>query len=95
MHLENVLLEPINTEKTQKSTEQSNRYGFKVALRANKYQIKQAVEKLYDVKVVDVKTCITAGKTKRKGRIVSKTSKTKKALVGLDQGQSIEFYKDI
>ena len=95
MHLENVLKKPIITEKSSVITEQTNRYGFIVDLKANKYQIKDAVEKLYDVKVLNVKTNITPGKMKRVGKSISKTSKIKKAYVQLEDGQSIEFFKGV
>ncbi|MCY4523252.1 MAG: 50S ribosomal protein L23 [Halobacteriovoraceae bacterium] len=94
MHLEDTLLKPITSEKAQKNTEKYNRYGFKVALRANKNQIKNAVEKLYKVKVLNVKTNITPGKTKRRGQSVVKNGKVKTAYVQLAKEQSINFHED-
>jgi large subunit ribosomal protein L23 len=95
MKKEDVLIQPLITEKTAKSSDKNNYYGFQVALKANKNQIKEAVESLYDVKVLGVKTSIRPGKMKRVGRNISKTGKTKKALVQLSEGQSIEFFKGI
>ena len=95
MHLENVLKKPLITEKASLTTEKYNRYGFVVDLKANKNQIKMAVEKLYDVKVLDVKTSIAPGKQKRFGKVVKKTSKSKKAFVQLGEGQRIEFFKGV
>jgi large subunit ribosomal protein L23 len=93
--LENILKRPLITEKVSKATEKFNRYGFVVELKANKYQIKQAVETLYNVKVLSVKTNVTPGKIKRAGKSVKKTSKFKKAFVELAEGQAIEFFKGI
>ncbi|TDJ04755.1 MAG: 50S ribosomal protein L23 [Deltaproteobacteria bacterium] len=95
MHLEQIILKPMITEKASMQTERTNRYGFQVALKANKNQIKMAVEKLYNVKVLNVKTSINPGKLKRTGRSVKKTSKIKKAFVQLGEGQKIEFFKGV
>ncbi|EPZ52441.1 50S ribosomal protein L23 [Halobacteriovorax sp. GFR7] len=93
--LENVLKKPLITEKTSVATDNENRFGFVVDLKANKHQIKNAVEALYDVKVLNVKTNITPGKVKRAGKGVKKTSKFKKAFVQLAEGQKIEFFKGV
>lgn len=93
--LEEILKKPLITEKTSIISEETNRYGFVVDLKANKNQIKDAVETLYDVKVLNVKTSILPGKMKRAGRFVKKTSKTKKAYVQLAEGQKIEFFKGV
>ena len=93
--IEEVLKKPLITEKASFASEKYNRYGFVVDLKANKHQIKEAVEKLYDVKVLDVKTNIAPGKPKRFGRTTKKTPKTKKAFVQLGEGQKIEFFKGV
>lgn len=93
--LEDVLKKPLITEKTSIIGEASNKYGFIVDLKANKNQIKSAIETLYDVKVVSVRTSILPGKLKRAGRFVKKTSKTKKAYIELAEGQKIEFFKGV
>lgn len=93
--LETILKSPLITEKASTLNEKQNRYGFKVALKANKNQIKQAIEKLYDVKVLNVKTSILPGKLKRAGKTVKKSPKSKKAFVQLEEGQKIEFFKGI
>lgn len=95
MHLEEVLVKPLITEKSSIANENYNRYGFVVNVKANKYQIKNAVEKLYNVKVLNVKTNITPGKLKRIGKGVSKTPKLKKAYVQLSEGQKIEFFSGV
>ncbi|MCF8059092.1 MAG: 50S ribosomal protein L23 [Bacteriovoracaceae bacterium] len=93
--LEEILKKPLITEKTSIIGEKTNRYGFVVDLKANKNQIKTAIETLYDVKVLNVKTSILPGKIKRAGKTVKKTSKTKKAYIQLAEGQKIEFFKGV
>lgn len=93
--LENVLIKPLLTEKTSKETELFNRYAFVVNIKSNKNQIKSAVEKYFDVKVVGVRTSVLPGKTKRAGKGMKKSSSSKKAYVQLQEGQKIEFFKGI
>jgi len=95
MHLEEVLIKPLLTEKSSNETEKTNRYSFMVQLKANKYQIKDAVEKMFDVKVVNVRTSVLPGKSKRAGKSVKKTSSTKKAFVKIADGQKLELFKGI
>jgi len=95
MRREDVIVKPLITEKSASAQEKTNRYGFRVNLNANKNQIKNAVEMLYDVKVLNIKTSILPGKTKRAGKGVKKTSKVKKAYVQLSEGQKIEFFKGV
>ncbi len=93
--LENVLVKPLLTEKSSKETETFNRYAFVVNVKSNKNQIKSAVEKFFDVKVVSVRTSVLPGKTKRAGKGYKKTASQKKAYVQLQDGQKIEFFKGI
>ncbi len=93
--LEEIIVRPLITEKASYQSETFNRFGFVVQLKANKNQIKQAVETLYDVKVLDVKTNITPGKLKKAGRLIKKTAKIKKAYIALAEGQKIEFFKGV
>ena len=95
MHLEQVLIKPLLTEKSSIETENTNRYVFKVQPKANKYQIKDAVERMFDVKVVNVKTAVLPGKVKRAGRSIKKSSSWKKAYVKIQDGQKIELFKGI
>jgi large subunit ribosomal protein L23 len=95
MGLENVLIKPLLTEKTSQETESFNRYTFMVNIKSNKNQIRSAVEKYFDVKVVNVRTSVLPGKTKRAGKGNKKSSSTKKAYVQLQDGQKIEFFKGI
>jgi large subunit ribosomal protein L23 len=95
----NILQRPIISEKMTRITEKSGRYGFIVNPRANKIQIKRAVETMYNVVVTDVNTMTYSGKTKMRGTktgfTVGKTPKYKKALVTLKKGDTIDFYSAI
>jgi large subunit ribosomal protein L23 len=68
---------------------------FEVARDANKVEIRHAVEKLWNVSVVDVRTAIVRGKEKRMGRFVGKRSNWKKAMVTIAPGQNIEFFEGV
>jgi large subunit ribosomal protein L23 len=95
MHIEEVLIKPLLTEKSSMETEKTNRYVFKVQKKASKFQVKDAVEKMFDVKVVNVRTSVTAGKVKRAGKALKKTSSWKKAYVKIADGQKLELFKGI
>ena len=94
-----ILIKPIVTEKMTKLGEALNRYGFIVHRRANKIQIKQAVEKMYGVSVDSVNTRTYAGKTKsrftKSGQITGKTKSFKKAVITLAEGETIDFFSNI
>lgn len=95
----NILVKPIVTEKINAQSENLNRYGFVVNKRANKLQIKKAVEELYGVSVAAVNTMRYSGKSKsrftRAGAIAGRTNNYKKAIVTLIVGNSIDFYSNI
>lgn len=93
--VENVIKRPLITEKVALATEGTNSYGFQVDVRASKHQVKNAVEKMYNVKVLKVNTSIVPGKVVRAGRGIKKTAKWKKALVQLENGQKIELFKGV
>ena len=86
-----VILAPIATEKTTNIMADGNRIVFKVHKDANKTQIKQAVEVMFNVKVKSVHTAIFAGKAKRMGMHEGKKSDWKKAIVQLEKGQEINL----
>ena len=86
-----VLKRPVITEKSVGLIEE-NKYSFWVDKAANKIEIKAAVEKMFKVKVVDVKTINVNGKKKRVGRFVGKTADRKKAIVTLKAGDRIEGF---
>ena len=88
-----VIRRPIRTEKTTDLEEQCNQVVFEVDRRANKIEIRQAVERLFGVNVIKVATLNRRGKPKRVGRLLSKRSDTKKAIVTLAEGESIEFFE--
>jgi large subunit ribosomal protein L23 len=89
-----VLVRPLITEKGTLLAEQS-KYAFQVVKAANKIQIKQAVEKAFDVHVLRVNTMVMPGKTKRVGRSKGMTSEWKKAVVTLAEGERIEFFEGV
>ena len=93
--LTDTIIKPLLTEKSSGETEKYNRYAFQVDRNSNKHQIKIAIEKLFDVKVLNVKTAVMPGKIKKFGRNVKKTNRTKKAYVQVEQGQKIELFKGI
>lgn len=94
MHPYEVLRKPIVTEKSTLLQGQ-NKYIFEVAKDSNKPQIKEAVEKAFNVKVLSVNVMIVPGKTKRVGRRLAKAPDWKKAVVTLYQGEKIEFFEGV
>lgn len=94
-----ILKKPIITEKMSALTEASNRYGFVVDHKANKLQIKDAVEKMYGVGVDSVNTMSYKGKQKSRytktGWVEGRTNRFKKAIVTLVEGDVIDFYSNI
>ena len=94
-----ISIQPIVTEKATKLSEKLNRYTFRVSPDANKYQIKEMVEKLYGVKVVAVNTAVVRGKNKsrwtKSGLLRGKTNSYKKAFITIGEGQTIDFYSNI
>ncbi|MDO8840008.1 MAG: 50S ribosomal protein L23 [Parvibaculum sp.] len=88
-HLYDIILSPVITEKATMASE-ANQVIFKVAPKATKPQVKEAVEKLFDVKVKAVNTLIRKGKTKRFRGIAGRQSDFKKAIVTLEDGHSID-----
>jgi large subunit ribosomal protein L23 len=95
MTLTDILKRPLITEKATLLKDTGNAVLFAVDSRANKKQIQEAVEKLFKVKVVDVKTMNVPGKTKRRGRTVGRRPGWKKAVVTLRQGDTIEFFEGV
>ena len=89
-----VLIAPVITEKATNASEQ-NKVVFKVARTATKPQIKEAVEKLFDVKVKSVNTLVRKGKRKVFRGTNGQQSDVKKAVVTLKKGESIDFYSNI
>ena len=94
-----IIKKPVITEKMTAISEKLNRYAFIVDKRANKLQIKDAVEELYSVKVADINTMIYKGKPKsrytKSGVIKGRTGEFKKAVVTLADGEKIDFFSNI
>lgn len=89
-----ILIRPLITEKIT-SMMQDNKYTFEVPLKATKIEVRQAVEQIFKVKVLDVNTIRVMGKTKRMGRTEGKRSDYKKAIVKLAPGERIEFFEGV
>lgn len=94
MNAREVLIRPVISEKST-SLMAENKYTFLVALKANKVEIRQAVEEIFKVKVLDVNTIRVEGKTKRLGKTQGKRSDYKKAIVKLAEGERIEFFEGV
>jgi large subunit ribosomal protein L23 len=94
-----IIIKPIVTEKMTQLGDKLNRYGFRVQKGANKIEIKQAVEAMYNVTVNEVNTMIVAPKVKSRftkgGTITGKTTAYKKAIVTVKEGDKIDFYSNI
>ncbi|MEI6853964.1 MAG: 50S ribosomal protein L23 [Bacteroidota bacterium] len=94
-----VIIKPVITEKMTELGDKLNRYAFVVSRKANKLVIKKAVEEFYEVKVEAVNTLNIQGKMKSRntkaGAISGRKPSTKKAIVTLAKGESIDFYSNI
>ena len=92
MDITNVIIKPLVTEKSTHQQATRNAYAFQVHPEANKQQIKQAVEKIYEVKVIDVRTMNRKGKPRRTKTGYATTSGWKRAVVVLDEDSRIELF---
>lgn len=94
-----VLIKPIITEKATADSELNNRYTFAVSVKANKIQIKEAVEATYGVTVQSVKTLNYGPKRTtrytKNGLQIAKTNAVKKAVISVKEGETIDFYSNI
>lgn len=90
--LHQIIVKPLITEKSSEQKETAQIVAFEVNRSANKIEIKQAVEKAFDVKVANVNTLLVAGKMKRVGRQFGRRSNRKKAYVTLAEGSKIDFF---
>ncbi|MCZ6783633.1 MAG: 50S ribosomal protein L23 [Proteobacteria bacterium] len=95
MNLHEVIRRPLVTEKSNIGREEQNLVAFAVDPRANKHEIRRAVEELFKVQVVTVRTMRQPRKTRRMGRFTGRRPEWKKALVQLAEGQSIEFFEGV
>lgn len=90
-----IIKRPLLTEKGNDLKKRANQYLFEVARDASKVEIGQAVGALFRVKVLGVNTISVKGKEKRLGRFVGRTSDRKKAVVTIQEGQTIEFFEGV
>ena len=99
MKQSDILIKPIVTEKSNKLTDQRSTYAFRVNRKANKLEIKKAIEDFYGITVVDVNTVVVPGKSKSKftkgGFISGRKPAYKKAYVSVAEGETIDLYANI
>ena len=95
MEINRIIKRMVVTEKSTAARDEENKYFFEVDRKANKVEIKSAVEKLFKVKVVDVRVMHVLGKKKRMGRTIGQKSSWKKAVVTLAAGSSIQFAEGV
>lgn len=97
--LHSIILKPVITERTNALKEATNSFVFEVHPDANKREIKLAVEKLFSVKVKEIRTAVMRGKPKktlmRGGRFLGKRPDRKRAIVKLAEGQNIEIFDQV
>lgn len=95
MRVHDVIMRPLVTEKSTLGREERNEVAFAVDPRANKHDVRRAVEELFSVRVTDVRTMRMPRKKRRVGRFVGNRPEWKKAVVRLAEGQSIEFFEGV
>lgn len=88
-----IIRRPIITEKTNIQKDEHNQVTFEVDPRANRIEVRRAVEKIFNVRVESISTMHVKGKVKRRGRIMGKRRDWKKAIVTLMPGERIEFFE--
>ena len=91
--LQDVVKRPLITEKAERAREAAHAYAFEVHRDATKIQVKQAVEKLFNVHVLAVRTAVARGKNKRVGRSTGRRPNWKKAFVTLKDGETIALFE--
>ena len=95
---QNILLKPIITEKAEALSEENNKYSFIVAKKANKLEIRKAVEEKYSVKVARVNTLVMPSKAKSRNTksrvLIGRVPSYKKAIISLKDGETINFFGD-
>jgi len=91
--VQKIIRRPLITEKSTRQKDENRQYVFEVDGNANKIEIQSAVERLFKVKVLEVRTCNVLGKVKRLGRKFGKRADWKKAVVTLKEGDRIEFFE--
>ena len=94
-NLHSVIVKPLVTEKSTEKLEREGAYSFVVDKDANKVEIAQAIETLFNVKVADVRTMQYRGKERRLGRYMGRRAAWKKAIVKLREGDTIEIFEGV
>lgn len=95
MNFHEIIKRPVISEKSTMQKEVSNQISFEVDRKANRIEIKKAVQSLFSVQVEGVRTQQIKGKFKRRGRVIGKRKDWKKAIVTLKSGERIEFFEGI
>jgi large subunit ribosomal protein L23 len=95
MNAHEIIKRPLITEKTNIQKETANQVSFEVDRRANRVQIRKAIEEIFKVHVSGVRTLHVRGKVKQRGRIVGKRRDWKKAVVTLMPGERIDFFEGV
>lgn len=90
-----IIIRPIVTEKTNLQKEAANQVTFEVDRKANRIEVRRAIERIFNVRVANVRTMQVRGKFKRRGRVLGKRRDWKKAIVTLRPGQRIEFFEGV
>lgn len=90
-----IIKRPVITEKSESLRRDYNKFTFEVNTKANKIQIKKAIEEIFNVKVVDIATLNIKSITKRHGMKLYKTQAKKKAVVKLAEGNTIPYFKEV
>ncbi len=90
-----IIIRPLITEKTSIQKEDYNQVSFEVDRKANRVEIRRAIEKIFNVKVANVRTMHIKGKVKRRGRIEGNRKDWKKAIVKLMPGERIDFFDGV
>jgi large subunit ribosomal protein L23 len=95
LHPNEVLLAPVVSEKSYEQIEDNHRYSFRVHPDAHKTQIKQAIEELFNVGVLEVRTSSVPSKPKRRGYTAGRTRQWKKAIVQVREGETIPIFQGL
>ncbi len=90
-----IIKRPLITEKTNIQKEDYNQITFEVDRRANRVEIKRAIEKLFNVRVSNIRTIQVKGKKKQRGRVIGKRKDWKKAIATLMPGERIDFFEGV
>ena len=90
-----IIKRPVVTEKTNIQKEAANQVTFEVDRKANRIEVRRAIERIFNVRVANVRTMQIRGKFKRRGRVLGKRRDWKKAIVTLRPGERIEFFEGV